>query len=225
MRLPVINHKAYIAILVVTAVIFLTIPLIHIIPSISTGNKKIISIDVLDNTIPVYYIGNDYRIISSFQNIIVNPSQSETSQLHITILDLRYVDINSALELMRSEFHSNSPYILIGTPEAINELITHQKPALFSSSIGMVHGVKGKSMNTTSNIIIYGYISLSEGTSITISIIDITDDTSTFIQGIHEVYTRLALNLNMLNNPSNPHISTNKTFSYHELTGKLNQKL
>ena len=220
-----IDRKASIAILAAATILLITIPQFHIIPLIGSGNNKITSIKTLDNKIPIYYVGDDYRIINSFQNIIVNPSQPETSQPHITILDLRYMDINSALEVMRSAFHSNSPFILIGTPEDIKELITSQKPALFSSCIGMVHEVQGKSIDATSNIIVYGYISLSKGTSITISIVDITDDTSTFIQGIHEIYVKLASNLNTLHNPSNPHTGTIKTFSYHELTVKLNQKL
>jgi len=220
----VINRKTSIAILVVVTIILLIIPSVHIIPSIGNRNNKITSIETLDNNIPIYYVGHDYRIISSFQNVIINPSQLETGQPHITIIDLRYMDTSSALKLVESAFHSKNPFILIGAPEAINELITHQKPAIFSSFIGMIHEEKSEPVSTASNIIVYGYIPLSKGTSVTVSVVDINYDTSTFIQGIHEVYTKLASNLNTLTSPSNQHIDK-KTFSYHELLAELNQKL
>ncbi|MCE4614280.1 MAG: hypothetical protein F7B60_01935 [Desulfurococcales archaeon] len=227
------SHKIYLVIAAGLMLALLIIPLSNTTPLAEARTTVTKTTGILNNSIPIYYIGYDYRIIHSFKHITVNPGQASSNNQHITIIDLRYVEPDTAQELMGSSFNNKDPFVLIGASGDIMRLITHSESSIPSPSTNLMYAQHNKLTETSLKVVIYGYIPLSQGKSISISIINTNNNVSAFIQSVQEVYSEIVASLNAMNNPNLPsgitpgitHNRATKTPSYCELILKLNEKL
>lgn len=114
----------------------------------------------INNSILVYYIGDDKTISYLFKNIVIYPEIINKNNNYLVLIDLRTYKIDQIKGILNSYNIKikNTPLLILGSPEQIEALMINFNINTFGVPIAIEKTTKNKVTIEELDLIVYGYI-------------------------------------------------------------------